>query len=212
MSKNALTFLLFGIVIFLSVYSVWRISQPRVLSVDEMKVNGFYKYGNNEELRDFRLIDHDGAEFTKEDFQNKKLNFLYFGYTSCPTECPVMMSVMRQLYEKIETEEVAYYLVSFDPEIDTLDRLKAYVTGFNSEFMGLTGEMPEVVKLGYQLGVEKLAPMENHMNQRIIDHTNHLIVVNSDAEVLGIFKGQFESSAMALVLSLIHISEPTRPY
>ena len=200
MSKNALTFLLFGIVIFLSVYSVWRISQPRVLSVDEMKVNGFYKYGNNEELRDFRLVDHDGAEFTKEDFQNKKLNFLYFGYTSCPTECPVMMSVMRQLYEKIETEEVAYYLVSFDPEIDTLDRLKAYVTGFNPEFMGLTGEMAEVVKLGYQLGVEKLAPMENHMNQRIIDHTNHLIVVNSDAEVLGIFKGQFESSAMALVV------------
>ena len=200
MSKNALAFLLFGIVLFLSVYSVWRISQPRVLSVDEMKVNGFYKYGNNEELRDFRLIDHDGAEFTKEDFQNKKLNFLYFGYTSCPTECPVMMSVMRQLYEKIETEEVAYYLVSFDPEIDTLDRLKAYVTGFNPEFMGLTGEMPEVVKLGYQLGVEKLAPMENHMNQRIIDHTNHLIVVNSDAEVLGIFKGQFESSAMALVV------------
>ena len=200
MSKNALTFLLFGIVIFLSVYSVWRISQPRVLSVDEMKVNGFYKYGNNEELRDFMLVDHDGAEFTKEDFQNKKLNFLYFGYTSCPTECPVMMSVMRQLYEKIETEEVAYYLVSFDPEIDTLDRLKAYVTGFNPEFMGLTGEMPEVVKLGYQLGVEKLAPMENHMNQRIIDHTNHLIVVNSDAEVLGIFKGQFESSAMALVV------------
>ncbi len=200
MSKNALTFLLFGIVIFLSVYSVWRISQPRVLSVDEMKVNGFYKYGNNEELRDFRLVDHDGAEFTKEDFQNKKLNFLYFGYTSCPTECPVMMSVMRQLYEKIETEEVAYYLVSFDPEIDTLDRLKAYVTGFNPEFMGLTGEMPEVVKLGYQLGVEKLAPMENHMNQRIIDHTNHLIVVNSNAEVLGIFKGQFESSAMALVV------------
>ena len=200
MSKNTLTFLLFGIVLFLSVYSVWRISQPRVLSVDEMKVNGFYKYGNNEELRDFRLVDHDGAEFTKEDFQNKKLNFLYFGYTSCPTECPVMMSVMRQLYEKIETEEVAYYLVSFDPEIDTLDRLKAYVTGFNPEFMGLTGEMPEVVKLGYQLGVEKLAPMENHMNQRIIDHTNHLIVVNSDAEVLGIFKGQFESSAMALVV------------
>ena len=207
MSKNALTFLLFGIVIFLSVYSVWRISQPRVLSVDEMKVNGFYKYGNNEELRDFRLVDHDGAEFTKEDFQNKKLNFLYFGYTSCPTECPVMMSVMRQLYEKIETEEVAYYLVSFDPEIDTLDRLKAYVTGFNPEFMGLTGEMLEVVKLGYQLGVEKLAPMENHMNQRIIDHTNHLIVVNSDAEVLGIFKGQFESSAMALVVkSLLTIN------
>ena len=203
MSKNALTFLLFGIVLFLSVYSVWRISQPRPLSIDEMIVNGFTPYGTNEQLRDFRLIDYDGAEFTREDFQNKKLNFLYFGYTSCPTECPVMMSLMRQLYDKIETDEVAYYLVSFDPEIDTLERLKAYVTGFNPEFMGLTGEIPEVVKLGYQLGVEKLAPMENHMNQRIITHTNHLIVVNSDAEVLGIFKGPLESSAMALVVKYL---------
>ena len=203
MSKNALTFLLFGIVLFLSVYSVWRISQPRPLSIDEMIVNGFTPYGTNEQLRDFRLIDYDGAEFTREDFQNKKLNFLYFGYTSCPTECPVMMSLMRQLYDKIETDDVAYYLVSFDPEIDTLERLKAYVTGFNPEFMGLTGEIPEVVKLGYQLGVEKLAPMENHMNQRIITHTNHLIVVNSDAEVLGIFKGPLESSAMALVVKYL---------
>ena len=111
MSKNALTFLLFGIVLFLLVYSVWRISQPRPLSTDEMIVNGFYPYGTNEPVRDFRLIDYDGAEFTREDFQNKKLNFLYFGYTSCPTECPVMMSLMRQLYDKIETDEVAYYLV-----------------------------------------------------------------------------------------------------
>ena len=206
MSKNALTFLLFGIVIFLSVYSVWRISQPRPLSIDEMIVNGFTPYGTNEQLRDFRLIDYDGAEFTREDFQNKKLNFLYFGYTSCPTECPVMMSLMRQLYDKIETDEVAYYLVSFDPEIDTLERLKAYVTGFNPEFMGLTGEIPEVVKLGQQLGVQKLAPMENHMNQRIITHTNHLIVVNSDAVVLGIFKGPLESSAMALVVKSLLIA------
>ena len=203
MSKNALTFLLFGIVLFLLVYSVWRISQPRPLSTDEMIVNGFYPYGTNEPVRDFRLIDYDGAEFTREDFQNKKLNFLYFGYTSCPTECPVMMSLMRQLYDKIETDEVAYYLVSFDPEIDTLERLKAYVTGFNPEFIGLTGEIPEVVKLGQQLGVQKLAPMENHMNQRIIAHTNHLIVVNSDAEVLGIFRGPLESSAMALVVKYL---------
>ena len=84
MSKNALTFLLFGIVIFLSVYSVWRISQPRVLSVDEMKVNGFYKYGNTEELRDFRLVDHDGTEFTKKDFQNQEVKFLIFWLHKLP--------------------------------------------------------------------------------------------------------------------------------
>ena len=55
----------------------------------------------------------------KKNLENKKLNFLYFGYTSCPTECPVMMSVMRQLYDKIDTTDVAYYLITIDPEIDT---------------------------------------------------------------------------------------------
>ena len=81
------------------------------------------------------------------------------------------------------------------------------VTAFNPEFMGVSGEISEVVKLGYQLGVEKLAPMENHMNQRIISHTNHLIVVNSDAEVIGIFKAPFESSSMTLVIKSLLSSQ-----
>ena len=207
MSKNLLTIILFSVVIFLSVYSVWRISQPRVLSAEEMKVNGYYGYGSFQELRDFNLVDHNGTVFTKENLKEHSLNFLYFGYSSCPTECPVMMSVMRQVFEKIETDKISYYLISFDPELDTIERLKSYVTAFNPEFIGISGDIPEVVKLGYQLGVEKLAPMENHMNQRIITHTNHLIVVNAKAEVIGIFKAPFDSSSMSLVIKSLLASQ-----
>ena len=207
MSKNLLTIILFSVVLFLSVYSIWRISQPRILSAEEMKVNGYFGYGSFEELRDFNLVDHNGDVFTKENFKEQSLNFLYFGYSSCPTECPVMMSVMKQVFEKIETNDISYYLISFDPEIDTLERLRNYVTAFNPDFVGVSGDVPEVVKLGYQLGVEKLAPVENHMNQRIISHTNHLIVVNSEAEVIGIFKAPFESSAMSLVIKSLLASQ-----
>tara|TARA_B100000513_G_scaffold190263_1_gene114601 strand:+ start:170 stop:793 length:624 start_codon:yes stop_codon:yes gene_type:complete len=207
MSKNLLTIILFSVVLFLSVYSIWRISQPRILSAEEMKVNGYFGYGSFEELRDFSLVDHNGDVFTKENLKEQSLNFLYFGYSSCPTECPVMMSVMKQVFEKIETNDISYYLISFDPEIDTLERLRNYVTAFNPDFVGVSGDVPEVVKLGYQLGVEKLAPVENHMNQRIISHTNHLIVVNSEAEVIGIFKAPFESSAMSLVIKSLLASQ-----
>ena len=207
MSKNLLTIILFSVVLFLSVYSTWRISQPRILSAEEMKVNGYFGYGSFEELRDFNLVDHNGDVFTKENLKEQSLNFLYFGYSSCPTECPVMMSVMKQVFEKIETNDISYYLISFDPEIDTLERLRNYVTAFNSDFVGVSGDVPEVVKLGYQLGVEKLAPVENHMNQRIISHTNHLIVVNSEAEVIGVFKAPFESSAMSLVIKSLLASQ-----
>ena len=207
MSKNLLTIILFSVVIFLSIYSIWRISQPRILSAEEMKVNGYFSYGSFEELRDFNLVDHNGDVFTKENLKEQSLNFLYFGYSSCPTECPVMMSVMKQVFEKIETNDISYYLISFDPEIDTLERLRNYVTAFNPDFVGVSGDVPEVVKLGYQLGVEKLAPVENHMNQRIISHTNHLIVVNSEAEVIGIFKAPFESSAMSIVIKSLLASQ-----
>ena len=207
MSKNLLTIILFSVVLFLSIYSIWRISQPRILSAEEMKVNGYFGYGSFEELRDFNLVDHNGDIFTKANLKEQSLNFLYFGYSSCPTECPVMMSVMKQIFEKIETNDISYYLISFDPEIDTLERLKSYVTAFNPDFIGVSGDVPEVVKLGYQLGVEKLAPIENHMNQRIISHTNHLIVVNSEAEVIGIFKAPFESSAMSLVIKSLLASQ-----
>ena len=117
MSKNTLTFFLFGIVLFLLVFTFFRIGQPRVLSVEEMKVNGFIKYGTSNKLRDFSLQDHFGAEFSQQSLKDNKLNLLYFGYTTCPSECPVMMSVMRQVYDKIDTNNIAYYLITFDPEI-----------------------------------------------------------------------------------------------
>ena len=199
MSKNKLTILLFAIVIALTSYSFWRISIPRVLSIEEMKVNGFYKYGDSQEVREFELKDHNNNIFTKKNLKKHEINFIYFGYTTCPTECPVMMSVMRQLFEKIDTDDIAFYLISFDPEIDTIERLKKYVTAFNDDFIGVSGEQSEVLKLGYQLGIEKLEPVQNHMSQRVISHTNHLVLVDNDANIMGIFKGPFDSRAMSLV-------------
>lgn len=206
MSKNLLVSLLILLVIFLTVFSMYRITQPRVLSEEEMKVNGFVKYGDNQEVRIFDLVDHNGEQFTNLQLEDNKINLLYFGYTTCPTECPVMMSVMRQVYSKIETNEIAYYLISFDPEIDTKDQLKKYVTAFNENFIGITGDLSEVLKLGYQLGVEKLAPTTDHMNHRVISHTNHLIAINSDGKILGIFRGPFDSSSMSLVIKSLLIT------
>ena len=200
MSKNSLTFLLFGVVLFLLVFTFFRIGQPRVLSVEEMKVNGFIKYGTSNKLRDFSLEDHFGAKFSQQSLKDKKLNLLYFGYTTCPSECPVMMSVMRQVYDKIDTNNIAYYLITFDPEIDTQERLKSYVTAFNKNFVGVSGTKSEISKLGFQLGINKLDPEIDHNSQRIIEHTNHLVVVGNDSKIIGVFRPPFDSNSMSLVI------------
>ena len=41
--------------------------------------------------------------------------------------------------------------------------------------------------------------MQNHMSQRVISHTNHLVLVDDNANIMGIFKGPFDSRAMSLV-------------
>ena len=64
MGKGNLTLVLFLSVIFLLIFSMYRISQPRVLSIEEMKVNGFIKYGQYEEVRYFELIAHNITKFS----------------------------------------------------------------------------------------------------------------------------------------------------
>ena len=78
MSKTSLTILLFAITIFLGFYSMYRVSQPRILSESEMLVNGFVEYGEYEELRDFKLTDHNGNEFTNENLNTKQIEFFIF--------------------------------------------------------------------------------------------------------------------------------------
>ena len=91
-------------------------------------------------------------------------------------------------------------IMGLTSQIDTTQRLKDYVTAFNENFIGVTGKTPEILKLGYQMGVEKLEPSTNHQNHRVITHTNHLIAINSNTEIVGIFRGPFDSSAMSLVI------------
>ena len=93
MNKTHLVLVLSLSVLFLLIFSMYRIAQPRVLSAEEMKVNGFVKYGKYEELRNFDLVDHNERSFTKKDLKSSKINLIYFGYTTCPTECPVMMYI-----------------------------------------------------------------------------------------------------------------------
>ena len=73
MSKNLLVSLLILLVIFLTVFSMYRITQPRVLSEEEMKVNGFVKYGDNQEVRIFDLVDHNGKQFTNLQLEDNYL-------------------------------------------------------------------------------------------------------------------------------------------
>ena len=97
--------------------------------------------------KDFKLTDTEGNQRTLADFNDKVL-MVFFGFTQCPDVCPTALfratEVKELLGEDGDRLEVAF--ITIDPERDTPDVLKAYVTAFDPGFVGLYGSLEETQK------------------------------------------------------------------
>ena len=71
----------------------------------------------------------------------------FFGFTQCPDVCPTSLAELAEAMKKLgaDADRVQVLLITVDPERDTPDILKQYVTAFDLRFLGLTGT-PDQVK------------------------------------------------------------------
>ena len=94
---------------------------------------------------DFSMTDHNGKPRRLSDFKGKVV-VVFFGFLNCPDVCPTTLAraaaVMKRLGAK--ASEVQVLLVTVDPERDTLDLLRSYVTSFDPRFLGLRGTQQEL--------------------------------------------------------------------
>ena len=86
------------------------------------------------------LPDFDGRMRTLDDFKGK-VTLLFFGYTQCPDVCPTTLAELAQIKKELgaEGERIQGVFVTVDPERDTPEVLKAYVTSFDPSFIALRG-------------------------------------------------------------------------
>lgn len=93
------------------------------------------------------LVDHNGTPRKLADFSGKAL-VVFFGFTQCPDVCPTALAELSQVMQKLgpDADRVQVLLVSVDPERDTPEILKQYVTTFDPRFLGLTGTEEQVRK------------------------------------------------------------------
>lgn len=105
-------------------------------------------------MQDFSVTDHNGAAFTRNNLEGK-WSFLFFGYTKCPDICPITLSVLQQFYQlpDADRDDIQILFVSVDPQRDSPEQLKSYVTYFNPEFSGLGGSLEEINSITAQLGI-----------------------------------------------------------
>jgi len=112
-----------------------------------------------------------GGEFTAVDSNGNTIEFnsyagnvvvLAFGYTSCADICPFTLGYLKQLYNKLSSEEqqkVRILFVTVDPEYDTPEHLKAFLGHFNEDFIGISGskEQTDYIVSLYQAEYNQLS-------------------------------------------------------
>jgi protein SCO1/2 len=97
----------------------------------------------------FQLTDQDGRR-VDQSILNGRTNLMFFGFTHCPDVCPTKLFEMAQVMQRLtpaQRERVQVLFVSVDPERDTPELMKTYLSSFEGPFRGLTGTPDEIAQM-----------------------------------------------------------------
>ncbi|MCS6841903.1 MAG: SCO family protein [Roseiflexus sp.] len=133
------------------------------------------------EAPDFTLTDFDGRPFRLSDHRGKVV-ILFFGFTNCPDMCPAALSNMAAARRKLgaDAKEVQGVFVSLDPDRDTPERLKRYLTAFDPTFIGVRGSEAELAPIVKDYGVTYMRrDLPGSALGYTIDHSTFIYVIDA---------------------------------
>jgi cytochrome oxidase Cu insertion factor (SCO1/SenC/PrrC family) len=135
----------------------------------------------------FTLIDQNGARRTDPDFRGKFM-LVYFGFTYCPDVCPTDLQQMGLAVDQLGLvgDAVQPIFITVDPERDTSEHLKEYVTTFHPRFIGLTGDAAAIKEAARAYRVY-YAKVELPKSDYTVDHSAFIYLVGPKGEYLGFF-------------------------
>jgi protein SCO1/2 len=96
------------------------------------------------------LPDAEGRMRTLADFRGK-VTLVFFGFVQCPDVCPTTLAELAEVKRMLgpDGDRVQGVFVTLDPERDTPEVLKNYVSAFHPSFVALRGT-PEQTKAAAQ--------------------------------------------------------------
>jgi protein SCO1/2 len=133
----------------------------------------------------FTLIDHTGKRRTDEDFRGKVM-LIYFGFTYCPDICPTDLQNIGLALDQLgpAADKVQPLFITVDPERDTAEHLKEYLSLFHPRIIGLTGD---AVAVGVAAEAFKVyhVKVSGKGDDYTIDHTAFVYLIGTDGNYLG---------------------------
>ena len=128
---------------------------------------------------DFSLKDMNNNTITQESFDGP-LTAIFFGFTNCPDVCPMTLNKLDIVLEKLENKknDVKVFFISVDPEKDTPEVIKNYLSNFDNKFIGITGDPEKIFLLYKSWGVmSKKIFLDN--GEYNIDHSTPVILLKN---------------------------------
>jgi protein SCO1 len=134
---------------------------------------------------DFTLQDGQSDPFRLSD-QRGKLVLIFFGYTACPDFCPAALGEMKQIHQRLgnDAENVRFVFITVDPDRDTPEVLGRYVSVFNPDFIGLTGNEAELETVWQDYWVYRTINEQSRSAVGyLVDHTTRTYLVDKDGNL-----------------------------
>ncbi len=135
----------------------------------------------------FHLIDQSGRAVTDQDFKGKPF-LVFFGFTYCPDICPTTLFDMSEVLKRLgpDADKTAALFITVDPERDTPEKLKDYVSSFHPRIFGLTGTPEEIAKVEKEYRVyAKKVPLKD--GDYTMDHTAVVYLMDKDGRFVAPF-------------------------
>ena len=128
---------------------------------------------------DFSLKDMNNNNITEESFDGP-LTAIFFGFTNCPDVCPMTLNKMDIVLDKLgnKKKNIKVFFISVDPERDTPEVVKDYLSNFDNKFIGITGDPEKIFLLYKSWGVmSKKIFLDN--GEYNIDHSTPVILLKN---------------------------------
>jgi protein SCO1/2 len=136
----------------------------------------------------FNLIDENGKPITDQDMKGRPF-VVFFGYRHCPDICPTtlfeMSEVMRVLGK--DADRVGALFITVDPERDTPEGMKDYLSSFDPHLHGATGDAKAIdaVVKAYRVYAKKVPTDKGDYS---MDHTALVYLMDKQGRFVAPFK------------------------
>ena len=185
-----LKFISLSRLIFLSLLSLFILAQPAI--------------GHDAKIpaEPYPVMDGMGGDFTLQSTLGRpaslsefkgKVVLMFFGYTSCPDICPIVLAKFNSIKQQLGPERakmVQGLFVTVDSKRDTPEKLKAYLDYFDPKMVGFTGSVEDLMGVALKYGTVFFENEGTEETGPLFAHGDYVYLIDDQGRLRELFNSE----------------------